>query len=90
MTTVTKTLRICNRLGLHARAAALFVKTASRFQSEISVGHGKKTVNGKSIMGLLMLAAGQGTRIIVEISGPDADQAMQKIAKLVEAGFNEK
>ena len=90
MTTVTKSLKICNRLGLHARAAALFVKTASRFQSEVSVGRGKKMVNGKSIMGLLMLAAGCGTKIIVEISGPDADQAMQKIEKLVEAGFNEK
>lgn len=90
MTTVTRTLKICNRLGLHARAAALFVKAASRFQSEVTVGRGKKTVNGKSIMGLLMLAAGEGTKIIVEISGPDADQAMQKIAKLVEAGFNEK
>ena len=67
-----KILKIVNQLGLHARAAASFVKLASRFESEIFVSKGKTRINGKSIMGLLMLAAGQGTKIRVDIEGPDA------------------
>ncbi len=83
-------LTIVNKLGLHARASASFVKVANRFQSEISVVKGKTRVNGKSIMGLLMLAAGQGTSIKLEIDGEDAEEAINSLAELVEKGFDEK
>ncbi len=81
--------KIINKLGLHARASALFVKTASRFRSEVFVSKGKTRVNGKSIMGLLMLAAGQGSKITIEVVGPDDAIAIQKLTQLVENGFNE-
>ncbi len=87
---VQATCKIVNKLGLHARAAALFVKTASRFQSEIFVAKGQNRVNGKSIMGILMLAAAQGSRIIIEAEGPDAPQALEKLGRLVNQGFHEK
>ncbi|MDO8519056.1 MAG: HPr family phosphocarrier protein [Deltaproteobacteria bacterium] len=85
-----KTLKIVNTLGLHARAAATFVKLANRFESEIFVTKGKNRINGKSIMGLLMLAAGKGTKITIEAIGPDAAVALAKLEKLVTNGFNEK
>lgn len=87
---VSKTVKIVNTLGMHARAAATFVKLANRFESEIFVTKGKTRINGKSIMGLLMLAAGQGTKIEVQAIGPDCDQALSKLVKLVSNGFNEK
>lgn len=87
---VSKTVKIVNTLGLHARAAATFVKLANRFESEIFVTKGKTRINGKSIMGLLMLAAGQGTKIIVTAEGSDAVAALTKLEKLVLNGFNEK
>ncbi len=80
---------ICNRLGLHARAAARFVATASGFESEIHVCRGEKRVNGKSIMGLMMLAAGKGTEVTVECDGPDAEAALAALIALVEDGFEE-
>jgi len=86
----SKSLKITNELGLHARAAAVFVKTANRFHSEIYVSKGKTRVNGKSIMGLLMLAAGQGSRIKVEANGGDATVALKKLEKVVSLGFYEK
>jgi phosphocarrier protein HPr len=80
---------IVNKKGLHARASAAFVKCAERFDAEISVVKDGTTVNGTSIMGLMMLAAGQGTRIIIETEGPDAEEAMDALTSLVEQGFNE-
>ncbi|MBI2340364.1 MAG: HPr family phosphocarrier protein [Deltaproteobacteria bacterium] len=89
MTTST-TVKIVNKLGMHARAAALFVKSANLFEAEIFVTKGKHRVNGKSIMGLLMLAAPCGSRITVEASGPDASSAIKRLVSLVAKGFNEK
>ena len=86
---VEKKFVIRNKLGLHARPAALFVRTANRFQSEITIQKGKQKVNGKSIMGVMMLAAGPGSHITVHISGPDAQHAMAEIEKLIEHNFGE-
>lgn len=80
---------IKNRLGLHARAAAQLVKTANRFRSEIQVEKEGTEVNGKSIMGILMLAAPQGSRISVTVSGEDESGAMDALAQLIEDGFGE-
>lgn len=89
-TSSSKTFKITNKLGLHARAAAVFVKMANRFESEIFVSKGKNRVNGKSIMGLLMLAAGQGLTVKIEARGVDAVSAVLRLGKLVANGFNEK
>lgn len=83
------TLLIQNRLGLHARPAALFVQMANRFKSEIEVHKGKETVNGKSIMGILTLAAGRGSQITIRAAGPDADKAVLSLAKLIRNDFGE-
>jgi len=84
------TLRICNRLGLHARAAALLVQTAGRFAAEVSIAKDGQVVNGRSIMGVMMLAAEQGSEIEVSTRGPDAGEALEAIRALVEARFNER
>jgi len=89
MNKVSKSLTIINELGLHARAAALLVKAANRFESDVFVTRGKTRVNGKSIMGLLMLAAGRGSRIKIEIEGPDCESALKRLEKLVSKGFYE-
>jgi len=80
-------LLIRNQLGLHARACALFVKTASRFRSEIMVSRDGVVVNGKSIMGVMMLAAEEGSTIEVKAEGPDADQAVAALQELVDGKF---
>lgn len=80
---------IKNRLGLHARAAAQLVKTANRFRSEIQVEKEGTEVNGKSIMGILMLAAPQGSRISLTVRGEDETEAMDALAQLIEDGFGE-
>ena len=80
---------IKNKLGLHARPAALFVQTVARFESEVHVQKGKQRVNGKSIMGLMMLAAGCGSQISIDVKGPDAEGALQAIDKLFETSFGE-
>ncbi|MCK8516251.1 HPr family phosphocarrier protein [Methylonatrum kenyense] len=80
---------ICNRLGLHARAAARFVAVASRFEASIQVIREQRQVNGKSIMGVMMLAACKGTRLRLEAEGKDARQALDALCQLVEAGFDE-
>lgn len=80
---------INNKLGLHARPAALFVQTVSKFQSEVTIQKGKLKVNGKSIMGVMMLAAAQGSAVTVRLSGPDARKAMMALAKLFQNNFNE-
>ena len=87
--TISKTFKIVNERGLHARASALFVKTADLFESDIFVSRGKNKVNGKSVMGLLTLAASIGTRIKVEANGPDAKLAVEKLGDLVSRGFYE-
>ncbi len=80
---------IINRLGLHARAAAQLVQTAAKFDSDINLIKDDIEVNGKSIMGILLLAAPQGTDIEVTIDGEDEQQAMDVIAELIEDGFGE-
>lgn len=80
---------IKNRLGLHARAAAQLVQTANKFNSEVALIKDDMEVNGKSIMGILLLAAPQGTDISVTVDGSDEEQAMKVIAELIEAGFGE-
>ena len=84
-----KTFLIKNELGLHARAAAQFVKIASRFSAEILVEKDSRDVNGKSIMGILMLAAPKGSRITLKISGADAQQALAALEELIENKFGE-
>ena len=82
-------LEIKNRLGLHARAAAQFVQTAQKFEAEVTVSKDDQVVNGRSIMGVMMLAAEQGSHIEVVATGPQAAEALQAIAELLEARFNE-
>jgi phosphocarrier protein len=84
-----RNFKIVNRLGLHARAAAQLVQTANRFSSDINLIKDDIEVNGKSIMGILLLAAPQGTEIAVIVEGDDETQAMDVIAELIEAGFGE-
>ena len=80
---------IVNKLGLHARASALLVKTASRFKSDIRIEREDIEVNGKSIMGIMMLAAAKGTTIQVKIGGEDEVEAMQTLGDLIRDGFGE-
>ena len=80
---------IINKLGLHARAAAKFVALAGRYQAEIQVHRQGKTVNGKSIMGMMMLAAGRGTTVTLEARGEDADAALDALEALVNERFQE-
>lgn len=82
-------LTIVNRLGLHARAAAKFVQTAGRFEAAVTVRRDGKEVNGKSIMGVMMLAAAQGAEIDVETAGGDAEAALAALAELVADRFGE-
>jgi len=86
---LSEEFKIVNRLGLHARAAAQLVQTANRFKSDVTVEKDGTEVNGKSIMGLLMLAAPQGVTICVKIKGEDADEAMKVIGNLINDGFGE-
>jgi len=80
---------IVNKLGLHARASAKLTETASSFVSEVWLARNGRRVNAKSILGVMMLAAGKGTRITVETEGPDADQALQSLLGLIAGGFGE-
>lgn len=82
-------LTILNKLGIHARPAAQFVKTASKFTSEISVEKDGEEVDGKSIMGLMMLAAGNGSVIIVAAEGEDEEAALEALTDLIERKFEE-
>lgn len=86
---VQKEITIVNRLGLHARPAAMFVRIATRFRSEVWVEKEGENVNGKSIMGLMMLAAGQGSKLLVRCEGPDAAKALEELEELINARFNE-
>ena len=80
---LARTITIENPLGLHARPAAVFVQTASRFSSEIHVGRGDIRVSGKSIMGIMMLAAEQGAEIVVEVEGDDAEECLEALAAVL-------
>lgn len=86
---LVKDLLIVNKLGIHARPAALFVKTANRFKCEIFVEKDGEKVNGKSIMGLMMLAAGPGSRLTVHAQGHDASEALDEIEALIARKFDE-
>lgn len=86
---ISKQIEIVNKLGLHARAAAKFVTCASQFTSHIQVERNGRKVNGKSIMGVMMLAAGQGTRINLEIDGEDEKAACKALEHLIAERFGE-
>ena len=79
---------VVNKLGIHARPAAMFVKTANRFECEIFVEKDGEKVNGKSIMGLMMLAAGQGAKLLITTEGQDAEDAMKELGRLIQCGFD--
>ncbi|MEW5862874.1 MAG: HPr family phosphocarrier protein [Pseudomonadota bacterium] len=82
-------VEIVNKLGLHARASAKLTQTAGNFSSEIWLSRNGRRVNAKSIMGVMMLAAGQGTRLTIEAQGPDAEAAIAALAKLIAERFGE-
>ena len=86
---VEKEVTIVNRLGMHARPAAMFVRIASRFRCEVWVEKEGEEINGKSIMGLMMLAAGQGSTLRLRCEGADAAQAIQELEALIAAKFSE-
>jgi phosphocarrier protein len=82
---VEKTVVIKNKQGLHARPAALFVQIANKFNSDITVSKGRHKVNGKSIMGIMMLEAGSGSKVTIVASGDDAEQAVKELETLLTA-----
>lgn len=86
---LSRHLMIVNKRGLHARAAARFASLAARFASQITVRRGELSANGKSIMGLMMLAAPQGSHITLEVEGSDADMALDALSALVSSRFDE-
>ena len=86
---VTRAVTISNRLGLHARAAARFVHTANRFRSRVTVGRHGKVMDGKSILGILLLAASQGSVLEVGADGEDEVAAVEALAALITSGFGE-
>ena len=86
---ITRELVILNRYGLHARPAALFVKTSNRFTADVWVEKDGEEVNGKSIMGLMMLAAGHGSKLKVSAAGADAEKFLREIEELVAKRFHE-
>jgi phosphocarrier protein len=80
---------IVNRLGMHARPASLFAKTAERFKSDIKVIKDEMSIDGKSILGLMMLVAARGSELVIEADGPDEDDALSALSELVQNGFGE-
>jgi phosphocarrier protein HPr len=84
-----KDIPVINRLGLHARPAAMFVRIASRYRCDVWVAKEGEEVNGKSIMGLMMLAAGQGSKLRLRCEGPDAEKALADLEELINARFHE-
>ncbi len=87
--TEERRVRIQNRMGLHARPAAEFVKLAGKYSSDITLAKGDLEVNGKSIMGVMMLAAEQGSEMVVRGRGSDAEAAVDALASLIQNGFGE-
>lgn len=86
---VTRTVVVANSLGMHARAAARFVHTATAFQSQVRIARDGRVVDGKSIMGILLLAAPQGTALEISASGRDEQEALDALCSLVEQGLGE-
>ena len=86
---VSRDVTVRNQLGMHARAAARFVHTASGFESRVRVGRGHRVMDGKSIMGVLLLAAGCGSAITISAEGADEAEALEALCQLVESGFGE-
>jgi len=86
---VTRELVVTNKLGIHARPAAMFVRTASKFECEIYVEKDGERVNGKSIMGLMMLAAGPGSKLLLLAEGEDAARAVVELEALIKRNFDE-
>ena len=86
---VIRSVQVTNALGLHARAAARFVHLATRFNSQIRVSRDSKVMDGKSIMGILLLAAARGTKLTITADGPDETTAVDSLVQLVESGFGE-
>ena len=89
MTTIRQDVEIINKLGLHARASAKFTQLAGTFQSEVWLERNGRRVNGKSIMGVMMLAAGKGTTVTIETIGDDAETAMSGLVGLINDYFGE-
>jgi phosphocarrier protein HPr len=86
---LSRSVTVANRLGLHARAAARFVRLAARFQSHVKVSHGSQTMDGKSIMGILLLAASAGTVLVLSTDGEDEQAALDALCGFIETGFGE-
>ena len=86
---ISRSVTIVNKLGLHARAATRLVNCASMFEAELWIKNGDKTINGKSIMGVLTLAASKGTVLVIEADGPDREDALQAIYELIDNRFGE-
>ena len=86
---VIRSVQVTNALGLHARAAARFVHLATRFNAQIRVSRDSKVMDGKSIMGILLLAAARGTKLTITAEGPDETTAVDSLVQLVESGFGE-
>jgi phosphocarrier protein HPr len=86
---VEREIEIKNKLGLHARAAAKLVHVSAKYKSEIKIRKGDEEVDGKSILGILLLAAGRGSTIILKADGPDERDALDAIEKLIDAKFDE-
>jgi len=86
---IEKEIVIQNRLGLHARAAAKFVHTANNFKSKITLAKGSRRIDGKSILGILMLAAAQGTELTLRVEGPDEREACRGLVDLIDGKFGE-
>lgn len=87
---ITQTITIRNKLGLHARPSAMLVTAASKFQAEVYFTKNGLRVNGKSILGVMMLAAEMGAELLVEVDGPDEQQALQEIIQVIESKFGER
>ncbi len=86
---LSKNVEIINKLGMHARAAVQFVQLASRFSSHIEIEKDKRRVNGKSIMGVMMLAASKGSEVTLYVNGEDEEEGMDKLEELINNRFNE-
>jgi phosphocarrier protein HPr len=86
---ISRTVKVANKLGLHARPAAMLVTVAARYESEVFLTKDSLRVNGKSIMGVMMLAAERGSELTIEVNGPDEEKALEEIVRVVESGFGE-
>ena len=86
---IKRPITITNKLGLHARASAKLTQTASKFESSVFIGRNGRRVNAKSIMGVMMLAAGKGSRVVIEADGEDAESALAAVVRLIAERFGE-